>query len=193
MKRLIVIEGFDRCGKDTLLEDLEKYCKKKYLKEVYVFKNDLEGLPKYDKEQGEFLVWLNKYIEKQVDRLNELFETYDTVVMSRFLISDMVYSELFKREHTVIKYMEKLRPVMYYNYCMLFRNYDEYLKRLEILGDKVIQYTKEEFDQIKQYYHTFCLWEGGISDFKYVNGVEARQDILEEFIKKYKIYRWNLY
>lgn len=193
MKRLIVIEGFDRCGKDTLLEDLEKYCKKKYLKEVYVFKNDLEGLPKYDKEQGEFLVWLNKYIEKQVDKLNELFETYDTVVMSRFLISDMVYSELFKREHTVIKYMEKLRPVMYYNYCMLFRNYDEYLKRLEILGDKVIQYTKEEFDQIKQYYHNFCLWEGGISTFKYVNGVEVRQDILEEFIKKYEIYRWKIY
>lgn len=193
MKRLIVIEGFDRCGKDTLLEDLEKYCKQKYLKEVYVFKNDLEGLPKYDKEQGEFLVWLNKYIEKQVNRLNELFETYDTVVMSRFLISDMVYSELFKREHTVIKYMEKLKPVMYYNYCMLFRNYDEYLKRLEILKDKDIQYTKEEFDQIKQYYHIFCLWEGGISTFKYVNGIEDRQNILEEFIKKYEIYRWNLY
>ena len=50
LKKLFVIEGFDRAGKDTLLNDLEKIENKKF----YVYKSDLSGLPKYDKEQSDF-------------------------------------------------------------------------------------------------------------------------------------------
>ena len=62
MKKLIVIEGFDRSGKDTLMYDLIK----EDLPNTFIYLNDLEGLPKYDKEQDDFLVWLNKFILEKV-------------------------------------------------------------------------------------------------------------------------------
>ena len=51
MKKLRVIEGFDRCGKDSLMQDLSK----ENLPNTYIYFNDLEGLPKYDKEQDDFI------------------------------------------------------------------------------------------------------------------------------------------
>ena len=115
MKRLIVIEGFDRSGKDTLMKDLFDM----NLPNTYIYFNDLEGLPKYDKEQGDFLVWLNNFIYTQINTINELFDKYDTVIMTRLLISDEVYSLLFNREHTCIKYIDNLRKdVTIYNYCI---------------------------------------------------------------------------
>ena len=149
MKRLIVIEGFDRSGKDTLMKDLFDM----NLPNTYIYFNDLEGLPKYDKEQGDFLVWLNNFIYTQINTINELFDKYDTVIMTRLLISDEVYSLLFNREHTCIKYIDNLRKdVTIYNYCMLFNDYEEYINRLKIIKDDNIQYDEHVFNKINLIY-----------------------------------------
>lgn len=149
MKRLIVIEGFDRSGKDTLMKDLYQL----NLPNTYIYFNNLEGLPKYDKEQDSFLGWLNKFISTQVETINKLFDSYDTVIMTRFLISDEVYSKLFNREHTCIKYMSRLRKdIEIKNYCILFNDYQEYVQRLNNINDNDIQYNEREFDKINQLY-----------------------------------------
>lgn len=150
MKKLIVIEGFDRCGKDSLMQDLSK----ENLPNTYIYFNDLEGLPKYDKEQDDFLVWLNKFIDTQVKTINKLFDRYDTVIMTRFFISDEVYSNLFNREHTVIKYLDNLRKDIYIvNFCILFKDYNEYLNRITNIKE-TIQYSKEDFNKINELYNT---------------------------------------
>lgn len=150
MKKLIVIEGFDRCGKDTLMQDLIK----EDLPNTFIYLNDLEGLPKYDKEQNDFLVWLNKFIDTQVKTINKLFDRYDTVIMTRFLMSDEVYSNLFNREHTVIKYLDNLRTDIYIvNFCILFKDYNEYLNRITHIKE-TIQYSKEDFNKINELYNT---------------------------------------
>lgn len=149
MKKLIVIEGFDRCGKDTLMQDLNK----EDLPNTYIYFNDLEGLPKYDKEQDDFLIWLNKFIDTQVKTINKLFDNYDTVIMTRFFISDEVYSNLFNREHTVIKYLDNLRKDIYIvNFCILFKDYNEYLNRINNINE-IIQYSKEDFNKINELYN----------------------------------------
>ena len=150
MKKLIVIEGFDRSGKDTLMYDLIK----EDLPNTFIYLNDLEGLPKYDKEQDDFLVWLNKFIDTQVKTINKLFDRYDTVIMTRFFISDEVYSNLFNREHTVIKYLDNLRKDIYIvNFCILFKDYNEYLNRITNIKE-TIQYSKEDFNKINELYNT---------------------------------------
>ena len=179
MKRLIVIEGFDRCGKDTLLEDLEK-------NDIFVFKNDLEGLPKYDKEQDNFLEWLDNYIKWQIKTLNKLFEDHDIIVMSRFLVSDEVYSELFNRKHTVIEHIKDLRKdVMIFNYCLLFKDYQEYLDRLKIIHDNEIQYSKEDFDKINGLYEKNT--NGYFSYRKWIFSYNTRQEVLDNFMKIYNV------
>ena len=150
MKKLIVIEGFDRSGKDTLMYDLIK----EDLPNTFIYLNDLEGLPKYDKEQDDFLVWLNKFIDTQIKTINKLFDRYDTVIMTRFFISDEVYSNLFNREHTVIKYLDNLRKDIYIvNFCILFKDYNEYLNRITNIKE-TIQYSKEDFNKINELYNT---------------------------------------
>lgn len=173
MKRLIVIEGFDRCGKDTLLEDLKKegFC---------VLSNELKGLPQYDKEQGDFLEWLDNYIKWQINTLNNLFKKHETIVLTRFLVSDEVYSKLFNRKRTVVKHLEKLNGnVLIYNYCLLFESYDEYLKRLEMIGEPV-QYSEEDFNKINDLYKEQINMRVG--KIKYVHATDTKEDIKRDFI-----------
>ena len=180
MKKLIVIEGFDRCGKDTLISDL-----KKIKSNFYIYENDLEGLPKYDKEKEIFLVWLNKFIYKQINDLNRLFKTYDIVIMCRLLISDEVYSNLFNREHTTIKYINQLNNVEIFNYCLLFKNYNEYLNRLSLLKDENIQYNKEDFEKINNLYKVE-IEKFNNSYINYIISSNSKESILINFLKYYE-------
>ena len=179
-KKLIIIEGFDRCGKDTLMSDLSKQDN-----DFYIYRNDLVGLPKYDKEQDEFLVWLNRFIKKQIDDLNELFKTYNTIVMCRLLISDEVYSTLFNREHTTIKYMDQLKDIEIIHYCLLFKDYDEYCDRLKKIGDDKIQYTYEDFNKINQLYEDKLKESNYPYYIKYVYSYNSKRTILNNFYTYY--------
>ena len=179
-KKLIVIEGFDRCGKDTLMADLSKQNN-----DFYIYGNDLTGLPKYDKEQEEFLVWLNKFIDKQVNDLNELFKTYDTIVMCRLLVSDEVYSTLFNREHTTIKYMDKLKDVEIIHYCLLFNDYNEYINRLKKIGDNIIQYNENHFNTINQLYIDTLNSLNYKYHINYIYSYTSRRSVLEDFYRYY--------
>ena len=179
-KKLIVIEGFDRCGKDTLMSDLLNLHN-----DFYIYGNDLTGLPKYDKEQEEFLVWLNKFINKQVNDLNELFKTHDTIVMCRLLISDEVYSTLFNREHTTIKYMDQLKDVEIIHYCLLFKNFDEYCDRLKKIGDENIQYDYENFNKINQLYLDKLQEVNYKYYINYIYSYTSKRSVLENFYTYY--------
>ena len=175
MKKLIVVEGFDRCGKDTLLEDIEK-------NDIFVFRNDLAGLPKYDKEQDDFLKWLDSFIEFQVNHLNELFKTHDKIVLTRFIISDEVYSTLFNRKHTVMNYLHKLdKQVEIHNYCLLFYSYNEYLKRLDMLGEQT-QYNEKDFNEINGLYERLMNEIGFGNKVKHVFASDTREDIKKDFL-----------
>lgn len=178
MKRLIVIEGFDRSGKDTLMQDLGN----NDLPNTWVYFNDLAGLPKYDKEQEDFLNWLNRLIQMQVNKINELFDKYDNVIMTRFIVSDEVYSTLFNREHTVIKYLDQLRKdVQIINYCLLFNTWTDYLKRLELLEVDEAQYDNQDFYHINELYKNELYKYDGSRIF-YIKYNTSKLEILKDFV-----------
>lgn len=185
-KKLFVIEGFDRSGKDTLMQDLYDL----NLKDTHIYFNDLAGLPKYDKEQEQFLEWLNRLIDKQVNELNELFKVYDNVIMVRLVISDEVYSQLFNREHTTIKYMDKLKDVQIFNYCILFKNYNEYLSRLSKIMDNKIQYNEEDFNQLNNLYKDVLDNSNYEYQIYYILSNTTRKDIVNNFLCFYD--KWKI-
>jgi thymidylate kinase len=182
-KKLIVIEGFDRSGKDTLLQDLKNYIKDN---SIYIYENDLTGLPSYSKEQGKFLDWLNLFIDKQTNELNKLFETYDTVIMVRLIVSDEVYSHEFNRERTTIKYMNKLDGIEINNYCILFKNFSEYSKRINRLGFD-LQYQKQEFEDINKLYSDILDNIGYKYHINYIKNWTTPEEILSDFINIYEL------
>jgi len=179
-KKLIVIEGFDRAGKDTLLDDLESFQNNN----LYIYRNDLTGLPKYNKEQNNFIEWLNKFIDTQINQLNKLFNKYDIVIMTRLIISDEVYSTLFNREHTTIKYIKNLRKdVESFNYCILFDNYKEYVQRLKNIGDNDIQYNERDFEKINQLYKLKSQELPYSFNINYVFGNTNKIEVLNNFLQ----------
>lgn len=177
MKRLVVLEGFDRAGKDTLLEDLKK---ENLPNNTYVYDGFLDGLPAYDKERGKFIDWLNKLIDKQTSDVVNLFKKYDTIIMIRLIVSDEVYSNLFNREHTTIKYMHKLKDIEIFNYCILFKNYTEYINRLKLIKED-IQYSEEEFNSINNLYKEVLNNIGYKYYINYVSCNTKRYDVLNNF------------
>ena len=190
-KKLIVIEGFDRAGKDTLMNDL-KDIKSSLSENVYLYFNDLpEDMPSYSKQPVEYLVWLDSFIDKQVKELNELFTKYDIVIMVRFYVTDFVYSYMFNRPGTVSRYLSKLdENVEISNYCLLFENYQEYISRLKMLeGDEFIpQYNENDFNKINEkYVEAINMFEDGYfgSKIKYIKSSTTRKEIIDDFISSY--------
>lgn len=149
-KRLICIEGFDRVGKDTLLRRVGvDWCKKVILYEqpqvedVGVDYRDSEGFSKY----------LKKHFAKVVDDLNDLLAKPRCIMMTRFLVSDNTYSKLFGRENLLEQAVadgDLLKDdVELKTFLILWKNYDEYLKRVEASHSRV-EYTKEEFIKVQR-------------------------------------------
>lgn len=193
-KRLIVIEGFDRCGKDTLLSDLEKL--HTIMPHVYIMKNDLTGLPSYEHEQEDFLTWLNRYIDFQVNEINRLFNDYDTIIMSRFILSDEVYSVLFNREYTTRNYLNRLIDCDIYNFCINFDNYQEYLDRIHMIGNSEVQYDEEYFNKITTLYNNISsnifsfINDNNLNImmdycYLYIKSTTTRLEILKNFLYEY--------
>lgn len=149
-KRLICIEGFDRAGKDTLLRRAGvDWCRKVILYEqpeveaVGVDYRDSEGFSKY----------LKKHFAVVVRDLNDLLSKPRCIMMTRFLVSDNTYSEMFGREHLLeqaVKEGDLLKPdVELKVFLLLWKSYDEYLKRVEASRSR-IEYTEEEFEQVQK-------------------------------------------
>lgn len=176
-KKLIVIDGFDRTGKDTLLKFKSEHLKDK----EYVYFNDLTGKPSY-KDKENYLVWLNNFLTKQRNDLVDLSFNYDTVYMVRLDLCDKVYSKLFNREYTAGKYfgyVHKRYDVK--NFVLLWKNYAEYMKRLERLGDKDIEYNLQNFEKIQKLYND--LSNKSKDKMVYITADDKTEELYKELAK----------
>lgn len=145
VKRLICIEGFDRIGKDTLLDMIKE---RNTSENIYVYRSEPKNLPNYESKK-EFTKWLDNYIRCQVMDLNSLFNHYDTIIMGRFVLSDIVYSEVFDRQQVTLPIVrDHLRlDVNIINFITKWESYTEYLSRLVDINEEP-QYNTKEFNKI---------------------------------------------
>lgn len=150
-KNLFILEGFDRIGKDSNL----KYIENKNIKDLSVYIQDENRVvPEYRNNNTEFSNWLKSYLYYQTQDLISLGKKSKKLLMTRFFLSDFVYSHLFGRKQIAELYRYDLEQHFnIHNIILLWENYSEYLKRCENINSE-IEYSEKEFDEIQKLYKT---------------------------------------
>ena len=128
---------------------------------VYIQHNYEGDDPQPDYRNKElFIPWLKRFQKAQDHDLTKVYyemlrEKKDKLYMTRKYISDYVYSHLFDREEITIKNIRSIQryfdivPVV-----LLWKSYDEYLKRCErVEGNGLefhVEYTNDEYEKIQK-------------------------------------------
>lgn len=181
MKTIIDIEGFDRVGKDTLLSGLIKA-----FPNLQLYRQPTsESTGVNYRDSVKFSDFLRKHYKRMISDLAKL-PSENPIILSRFLVSDAVYSSMFGRENLLEQEFEKSKlfgkvriiPVILY-----WANYEEYLKRVNSDPDSIIEYTASEFNEIQ---NKFINSAGKDAIVILVNEADSRQDILNRTIKQLK-------
>lgn len=178
--RLIVIEGNDRCGKDTILDSLE-------FKDFLVYRPISVEKEHIDYKNPEvFEKWLREYIRKVLDDLytmSKLNGTDRPIVMTRLILTDNVFADLFGRNHVLEKYFSKEIESNFNvtNYIMLWRNYDEYINRLEMIKETP-DFTKDELDKTRE---MFLKYKKSGDIVKLIDSNDTKEDVLDDFISTF--------
>lgn len=145
---LWVIEGFDRTGKDYLLEQLNNAAVSVPSEADYTVFIQNNDAPPY-RDTDSFLPWLKSLLNKQADMLINL----DTnVVMSRLFLSDGVYSELFGRPCVADSIFDRIKEhYTVHQIVLLYNDYQTYLDRCNVLNCEV-EYSEDEFYELDNLY-----------------------------------------
>ena len=106
--KIYVIEGFDDIGKDWLFDRLKAIVtnnpKYSWFNDRYEFYKpiiDRTKLPDYRKDPAKFQLWLFEHTQKEVQEINEILSSGKNVIIVRFLLTDLVYAEMFDRPNIV--------------------------------------------------------------------------------------------
>lgn len=181
--KLIVLEGHDRTGKDTLLNDLKNDNR------FIVYKQpETEDQPVDYKNPEEFKKFMIKWIRKVLDDLYSITRSNKDkiVVMSRLWITDNVFADIYNRGHVVEKYFlnEIKTNFNVHNFCMLWKDYQKYVDRMNFIRQP-IEFNEKEFDKITerfQYYLTGTYLNDESDYIYYILNDTTKEDIYNKFI-----------
>ena len=148
-RKLLIIDAPDRAGKDTILNSMVP------TRNLHVYKQNNTGIPHYRDQQDDFGTWLRNFLVRQNQLIIDQKVSHDRdVVMARLFTSDYVYSEFFNRSSNIDQIYSELEPHFdFYQFIILFKDYDEYLERCKV-SESEIEYSKDEFDRIQYLYLT---------------------------------------
>lgn len=181
MKTIIDIEGFDRVGKDTLLSGLVKS-----FPNLQLYRQPTSESTGIDyRDSAKFSEFLRKHYKRMISDLAGM-PSENPIILSRFLVSDAVYSSMFGRENLLEQEFEnssmfgkvRIIPVILY-----WANYEEYLKRVNSDPDSIVEYSVAEFNTIQ---NKFINCAGKDAIVILVNDHDSRQDILDRTVKQLK-------
>lgn len=177
--KMIVFEGFDRTGKDTLMNMIEVDDKLNN-RFVCYHQPPIENEHVDYKNPEVFKEFMLKHTRKLLDDLYDLskFNEGKTLVVSRMWMTDDVFSDLYHREHVFRKYFLKELQTNFdvSNYILLFENYDEYTKRCNIINEEPT-FTKEEFNIIVDKFTKY-----GNSGYPTIlKAKDTKEELLEDF------------
>jgi thymidylate kinase len=189
--RIIVLEGCDRTGKGTLLENL-----KNRFDDFLVYNPVSAEKERVDyKNPQKFEEWIRKTIRKVLDDLytmSKLNGTDRPIVMDRLLLTDNVFADLFDREHVVEKYFgrEIESNFKLTNYIMLWRNPEEYKDRVNLLKENQ-DFTEKEIDDILSLFNEYKKSDDIV---KLIDNTDTPEDILDDFVSTFieETPKWKL-
>lgn len=179
--RLIVLEGHDRTGKDSLMNMLD-------FNDFLIYKQpETEAQDTDYKNPEKFEKFMIKWIRKVLDDLytmSKLNGTDRPIVMSRLWLTDNVFADLYGRNHVVEKFFMREIEANFdvTNYIMLWRNYEEYVDRMKAIGGTV-DFTQQEFDDIVS---NFNQYKKSSDYVRLVDNTDTREDIYDDFIATFE-------
>lgn len=152
---LIIFEGQDRTGKDTMIE----YLKRDLGKDVFVYRQmtcQEAGVDYRNKEQ--FEAYLEKAFKKTYEDIRKIHEKFPDrlIVTSRLWISDDVYSKMFNRRHIVSSTYKDLFLTDFdgnvVNIVFLWNSWYDFIKRMDDIKDEYSrnEYSAVEFLRVKE-------------------------------------------
>lgn len=175
--KLWVLDGHDCTGKDEIMNHLS-------FDNYLVYKQPTMEDQNVDyKDKEAFKNFMLRHIRKVLDDLytmSKLNGTDRPIVMSRLLVCDNVFSDLYDREHIVEKYFGKEIETNFdvTNYIMLFAEYSEYCKRVRMV-EGTIDFTPEEFDNIVSLYN---IHKSPTDKIKLIYANDTKEKELSDFI-----------
>lgn len=179
--RLIVLEGHDRTGKDTLMNMLD-------FNDFLIYKQpETEAQDTDYKNPEKFEKFMVKWIRKVLDDLytmSKLNGTDRPIVMSRLWLTDNVFADIYGRNHVVEKYFLREIEANFdvTNYIMLWRNYEEYETRIKMIGG-TIDFTPQEFDDIVSNFNQYKTSKDYV---RLIDAIDSKEDIYDDFIATFE-------
>lgn len=136
--KLIILEGPDKVGKDTILKNFSN-------KKIYKYIQN-NNPPDYRNDFRKFEKWLNNFLKNQS---KELINLNQNIIMARLFTSDYVYSTLFSR----LSIIDEIYNTLSLNFdihqiIILYKSYVQYIKRYYLSSEEV-EYTENEFNKIQ--------------------------------------------
>lgn len=117
--------------------------------EVYI--QHPQNLPNYRESPEKFVAWLLDYLKEQATDLINISKWANNVLMTRLFVSDYVYGHLFNRvqvaetvRRTLSRYFE------FHNVVMLWKNFDEYVKRVDSI-EEILEYDEKNSMRFRIY------------------------------------------
>lgn len=155
---LIVIDGMDRCGKDTLMDWIVEQNPEDYI----VYKQPTTPSLMY-RDPKKFEKYLMVAMQKVYEDIRDLHKKFPDkyILTSRLWISDDVYSTMFKRKHIVSKIykdnFEDLFQGRVINLTLLWDSYNDFIDRMIKINDErsLNEYTFEEFIKVKELFEKY--------------------------------------
>lgn len=156
--KLIIVEGLDRCLKNTIIDDLKRI----------VFKNDIIHTLHYSKPP--MLSNMQEIKDYQLNIYKDFFKINDfllnsdnrVIISNRSYIGEMVYGELYRNYFSFIN-------LNFYEKEFLFKNKNVYLI---LLYDTNLQYLKQRDDNNS-------LWKSNSSNFD--NNINNEIELFQKY------------
>ena len=190
---LFIFEGFDRIGKDSILERYkESFDAIRGPRDNEVYIQHPQNLPNYRESPEKFVAWLLDYLKEQATDLINISKWANNVLMTRLFVSDYVYGHLFNRvqvaktvRRTLSRYFE------FHNVVMLWKNFDEYVKRVDSI-EEILEYDEKEFNEIQNLYlKALSIEEGTHHIIDNIDNDMSKEDIYNIVNEKIENSLWQ--
>lgn len=178
---IICLEGHDRTGKETIMNMLD-------FNDFLIYRqksSEEEGVDYKNPEKYEEFV--RNHVRKVLDDLytmSKLNGTDRPIVLTRLWLSDNVFADLFGRNHVVEKYFLREIEANFdvTNYIMLWRNYEEYVTRMKMIGGTV-DFTSKEFDDIIS---NFYEYKKSTDYVRLIDATDTKEDVYDDFMATFE-------
>lgn len=183
---LIVIDGQDRTGKDTLMDLVEQYNDN-----FIIYKQRTCDDDKVDyRNKAQFEEYLKHQMQIVYDNIEELHQQYPNkhILTSRLWISDNVYSNMFGRKHITEKYFKEKFKYLFggriLNYIIVWDSWNEFFQRMLTINDEDSkkEYSQSEFERIKDLFIEEADKSKEMTYLHCILNTTSRKSIYEIFI-----------